>query len=233
MLFVFRLLYIKGMRRFIVVAVMIFAFALSARAQQSGVPFNGLVVDGQGNGISRMRVEVKDSEKRTMTDKQGRFGLTDLDADAVLVFRRKGVKIEVEVNGRRSLRIMLIGEAISQADESQELVDLGIGYVKSREFNSSYGVISGDELRKENPTQDLETALLGRVAGLTKTNGELSLRGQNSLSYSSAPLLIVDGVETSTLANISVFDVQTVTVHKDGGMYGQRGANGVIVVKLK
>ncbi len=221
------------MRRFIVVAVMIFAFALSARAQQSGVPFNGLVVDGQGNGISRMRVEVKDSEKRTMTDKQGRFGLTDLDADAVLVFRRKGVKIEVEVNGRRSLRIMLIGEAISQADESQELVDLGIGYVKRREFNSSYGVISGDELRKENPTQDLETALLGRVAGLTKTNGELSLRGQNSLSYSSAPLLIVDGVETSTLANISVFDVQTVTVHKDGGMYGQRGANGVIVVKLK
>lgn len=233
MLFVFRLLYIKGMRRFIVVAVMIFALALSARAQQSGVPFNGLVVDGQGNGISRMRVEVKDSEKRTMTDKQGRFGLTDLDADAVLVFRRKGVKIEVEVNGRRSLRIMLIGEAISQADESQELVDLGIGYVKRREFNSSYGVISGDELRKENPTQDLETALLGRVAGLTKTNGELSLRGQNSLSYSSAPLLIVDGVETSTLANISVFDVQTVTVHKDGGMYGQRGANGVIVVKLK
>lgn len=221
------------MRRFVIVVVMIFAFALSARAQQSGVPFNGLVVDGQGNGISRMRVEVKDSEKRTMTDKQGRFGLTDLDADAVLVFRRKGVKIEVEVNGRRSLRIMLIGEAISQADESQELVDLGIGYVKRREFNSSYGVISGDELRKENPTQDLETALLGRVAGLTKTNGELSLRGQNSLSYSSAPLLIVDGVETSTLANISVFDVQTVTVHKDGGMYGQRGANGVIVVKLK
>ena len=75
--------------------------------------------------------------------------------------------------------------------------------------------------------------LLGRVAGLTKTNGELSLRGHNSLSYSSAPLLIVDGVEVATLANIGVFDVKTVTVHKDGGMYGQRGANGVIVVRLK
>lgn len=224
------------MKRVFAIIIMILAFAATASAQSSetsGVPFNGLVIDGQGKGIARMRVEVKNSEKRTMTDKMGRFGLTDLDDDAVLVFRRKGAKIEVEVNGRRSLRVMLIGEAISEAKESQELVDLGIGYVKRREFNSSYGVISGDELRKENPAQDLETALLGRVAGLTKINGELSLRGHNSLAYSSAPLMLVDGAEVSSLANISVYDVATVTVHKDGGMYGQRGANGVIIVKLR
>ena len=114
-----------------------------------------------------------------------------------------------------------------------KLLDLGFGYVKRREFNSSYGVITGEELRRENPTQDLETALLGRVAGLTKTNGELSLRGQNSLAYSSAPLLIVDGVEVASLSSVNIYDVATVTVHKDGGMYGQKGANGVIVVKLR
>lgn len=224
------------MKRVLLVILMILAFGFNASAQEqqtSGVPFNGLVLDGQGKGIARMRVEVKDSEKRTVTDKQGRFGLTDLADDAVLVFRRKGAKIEVEVNGRRSLRVMLIGEAISEAAESQELVDLGIGYVKRREFNSSYGVITGEELRRENPGQDLETALLGRVAGLTKLNGELNLRGNNSLAFSSAPLLIVDGVEASTLTNISVEDVATVTVHRDGGMYGQRGANGVIVVRLR
>lgn len=222
------------MRRFLVIIIMVVGFVASAMGQSAtGVPFNGLVLDGQGVGIARMRVEVKGTEKRTLTDKQGRFGLTDLAGDAVLVFSRKGVKVEIEVNGRRSLRVMLMGEAISSADESQELVDLGIGYVKRREFNSSYGVITGDELRRENPSQDLETALLGRVPGLTKTNGELSLRGHNSLSYSSAPLLIVDGSEVATLANMSVYDVETVTVHKDGGMYGQRGANGVIVVKLK
>ena len=222
------------MRRFLCIIIIVFGFVASASGQTStGVPFNGLVLDGYGNGISRMRVEVKGTEKRTLTDKQGRFGLTDLPGDAVLLFRRKGVKVEVEVNGRRSLRIMLMGEAISEASESQELVDLGIGYVKRREFNSSYGVITGDELRRENPSQDLETALLGRVPGLTKTNGELSLRGHNSLSYSSAPLLIVDGTEVATLANMGVYDVETVTVHKDGSMYGQRGANDVIVVKLK
>ena len=153
--------------------------------------------------------------------------------DAVLVFRRKGVKVEIGVNGRRSLRVMLIGEAISKADESQELVDLGFGYVRRREFNSSYGVITGEELRKENPGQDLETALQGRVAGLTTAHGEITLRGHNSLAFSSAPLFIVDGTETSSLSNISVHDVETVTVHKDGSMYGQRGANGVIVVKLR
>lgn len=225
------------MRRFVILILIIITSVLYASAQKqqesSGVPFNGLVLDGQGKGISRLRVEVKDSDKRTMTDKMGRFGLTDLPDDAVLVFSRKGVKVEIGVNGRRSLRVMLIGEAVSEAVESQELVDLGIGYVRRREFNSSYGVITGEELRKENPAQDLETALLGRVAGLTKTNGELTLRGNNSLAFSSAPLLIVDGVEASTISNISVYDVQTVTVHRDGGMYGQRGANGVIVVKLR
>lgn len=225
------------MRRFIILILIIITSVLYASAQtqqeSSGVPFNGLVLDGQGKGISRLRVEVKDSEKRTMTDKMGRFGLTDLPDDAVLVFSRKGVKVEIGVNGRRSLRVMLMGEAVSEAVESQELVDLGIGYVRRREFNSSYGVITGEELRKENPAQDLETALLGRVAGLTKINGELTLRGNNSLAFSSAPLLIVDGVEASTISNISVYDVQTVTVHRDGGMYGQRGANGVIVVKLR
>lgn len=222
------------MRKIFTIICSIVAFATAyAQEQTSGVPFNGLVLDGAGNGISRMRVEVKGTEKRTLTDKQGRFGLTDLADDAVLVFRRKGAKVEVEVNGRRSLRIMLMGEAISEAKESQELVDLGIGYVKRREFNSSYGVITGDELRKECPGQDLETALLGRVAGLTKTNGELSLRGQNSLAYSSAPLLIVDGVEVASLNSVNIYDVATVTVHKDGGMYGQKGANGVIVIKLR
>lgn len=225
------------MRRFIILILIIITSVLYASAQtqqeSSGVPFNGLVLDGQGKGISRLRVEVKDSDKRTMTDKMGRFGLTDLPDDAVLVFSRKGVKVEIGVNRRRSLRVMLMGEAVSEAVESQELVDLGIGYVRRREFNSSYGVITGEELRKENPAQDLETALLGRVAGLTKINGELTLRGNNSLAFSSAPLLIVDGVEASTISNISVYDVQTVTVHRDGGMYGQRGANGVIVVKLR
>ena len=222
------------MRKFYLVIIMMLAFVATAVAQKSsGVPFNGLVIDGQGNGISRLRVEVKNTEKRTLTDKEGRFGLTDLADDAVLVFRGKGVKVEIEVKGRRSMRVMFVGKAISDVAESQELVDLGFGYVKRREFNSSYGVITGDELRRENPTQDLETALLGRVAGLTKTNGELSLRGHNSLSYSSAPLLIVDGAEVSTLANMSVYDVETVTVHKDGAMYGQRGANGVIIVRLK
>jgi hypothetical protein len=221
------------MSRLILLILTLIFVAPMSMAQQVGVPFNGLVVDGQGKGIGRMRVEVKGTDKRTVSDKMGRFGLTDLADDAVLVFRRKGTKVEVSVNGRRSLRVMLIGEAISQADESQELVDLGIGYVRRREFNSSFGVITGEELRRENPGQDLETALQGRVAGLTTAHGEITLRGHNSLSYSSAPLFMVDGTEVSSLSNISVHDVETVTVHKDGSMYGQRGANGVIVVKLR
>ena len=66
------------MRKIFTIICSIVAFATAyAQEQTSGVPFNGLVLDGAGNGISRMRVEVKGTEKRTLTDKQGRFGLTD------------------------------------------------------------------------------------------------------------------------------------------------------------
>ena len=59
------------MRKIFTIICSIVAFATAcAQEQTSGVPFNGLVLDGAGNGISRMRVEVKGTEKRTLTDKQ-------------------------------------------------------------------------------------------------------------------------------------------------------------------
>ena len=94
-------------RLFLLILALVIAAPMSM-AQKTGVPFNGLVIDGHGNGISRMRVEVKGTDKRTVSDKMGRFGLTDIADDAVLVFRRKGVKVEIGVNGRRSLRVMLL-----------------------------------------------------------------------------------------------------------------------------
>ena len=65
------------MNRLILLILTLIFVAPMSMAQQVGVPFNGLVVDGQGKGIGRMRVEVKGTDKRTVSDKMGRFGLTD------------------------------------------------------------------------------------------------------------------------------------------------------------
>lgn len=222
------------MRQFVLFCIIGAMLSVSSFAQQrlSGVPFNGMVVDALGKGMPRVNVWVKGSEKRTMTDRQGRFGFLDIDELDVLVFSRKDFRVELPVEMRKSLSVMIVNQGIIAADECPALLDVGYGFVKRKEYNSSYTVITGEELRQSvNP--DLESILIGLVPGLTRSNGELTLRGRNSINLSSKPLILVDGSEAEDLSMVSAHDVETITVLKDGGNYGMRGANGVISVKTR
>lgn len=222
------------MRRFVLFCIVMLVSGASVLAQQRSddVPFNGMVIDAYGKGIPRVNVWVKNSERRTVTDKKGRFGMLNVDEEDVLVFSRKDFRVELPVAQRKSLSVMIVDQRIAVADECPALVNVGYGYVKRREYNSTYNVVTGEELR-QSAILDLETALIGRVPGLMRMGGELTLRGRNSINLSSKPLILVDGSEVEDLSMVSIYDVETVTVLKEGGIYGMRGANGVILVKTR
>lgn len=222
------------MKRLMMLCTVVIALCTTAFAQQEVevVPFNGMVVDALGKGMARVNVWVKGTERRTVTDKHGRFGFFIVNDDDVLVFSCKGFRVELPVAGRRGLSVMIVNQRVVAADECPALLDVGYGYVKRREYNSHYNIITGDELRQSaNP--DLESILISRVPGMMRTNGEITLRGRNSINMSSKPLILVDGTEVEDLSMVNVYDVETVTVLKDGGAYGMRGANGVILVKTR
>lgn len=222
------------MKRLVLLCAIAIAYCATASAQyrSDDVPFNGMVIDATGKGMSRVNVWVKGTERRTVTDKKGRFGLLNVDEMETLVFSRRGFRVEMPVGERKSLSVMIIDQRIAAADECPALLDVGYGYVKRREYNSNYNIITGEELRQSvNP--DLESILISRVPGMTRTNGELTLRGRNSINLSSKPLILVDGAEVEDLSMVSVYDVETVTILKEGGLYGMRGANGVISVKTR
>src|SRR5690625_7106331 len=64
--------------------------------------------------------------------------------------------------------------------------------------------------------------------------GNIQIRGISTLQ-SSAPLVIVDGMEQS-LTDIDPNQVRSITVLKDAAsasMYGSRGANGVILIETE
>ena len=44
-------------------------------------------------------------------------------------------------------------------------------------------------------------------------------------------LFLVVNQEVASLSDVPISEIESVTVFKDGGMYGLRGANGVILVK--
>lgn len=221
------------MRRIYLILIALLAVAINAVAQQTGASkaFNGLILREDGRGI-KARVEVVDCDKITFSDGKGRFGLTDIGPEDVLriVYRRE--EIIIPVAGRSSLRIVISDESLAYtAEESEELANIGFGYVKRREKVDFSSGISGDRLRSTGCNNVID-ALLVFVPSLRRVNGELCLYGQGSINSSSAVLVLCDGQEVNP-AHINIADVESVEVLKGANMYGFRGANGVVLITTK
>jgi TonB-dependent SusC/RagA subfamily outer membrane receptor len=105
--------------------------------------------------------------------------------------------------------------------------------------------LNGDEVQDLNVTQT-EEMLAGRFAGvevLRLPGGGISvrIRGQTSVSASTEPLFVIDGMPVNAepggaLRWLNPRDVQRIEVLKDIGstaFYGVRGANGVILITTR
>ena len=77
--------------------------------------------------------------------------------------------------------------------------------------------------------------VLKRMSGVTFMDGSIRIRASASLTSPTDPLVVVDGIpmDLTILDTIAIEDVQEVSVLKDAGQYGARGANGAIVIKTK
>ena len=79
-------------------------------------------------------------------------------------------------------------------------------------------------------------ALQGRVAGISVGSAEVKrIRGVGSVSDSSEPLYVIDGVPVSSLefAKLAPAQIQSVSIVKDASstaIYGSRAANGVVYI---
>lgn len=214
------------MRRIFTLFVALFVVA-TADAQE---PFNGRITNIEGKGI-KARIVVKDSDKRTFSDGKGRFGLTDIEADDVLMIISRRDTMTIPIEGRKSIDILWLKEGDSfsfRAEESEELMNYGFGYVKRRESTDYSSGISGDRLRATG-AKGLIEAIQMCYPGLRYINGELCLITKNSIGSSSAPLILCDGMETRPEL-ISLYDVKSVEIIKGSNMYGFRGVNGVILI---
>lgn len=220
-----------------IASVMMIGMAATAWAD---VPFNGLILDSTLSPVNKVKVYTTNERRYARTDKKGRFGLTDVAPDDTLtlvVSKKKIIRIPVE--GRTGIKIILQDENGGvKASQDDELVNMGYGYVKRREFTGVSSGISGERLRSTGE-RNILMALKGCVPGLNITGNsnsgdvDVNIRGQRSFMLSSTPLYMVDGVEVKSLDFISIYDVDHVEVLKDASQYGSRGANGAILVTTK
>ena len=208
---------------------------LPMAVMSQGVPFNGVIVDINNEPVKRARVYVTDESRYAVSDKKGRFGLTDVKPTDTLHVKYGGELYTIPVDGLKSIRIRLADQRQFSAEGDEGLVSIGYDYVKTRERFNAGSTITGEELVRTG-RHDLVEALQGLVPGLRIIVGEFgegtraNIRNSASLSGNTDALYVVDGVIVESLFGIDVHTVDHVEILKDANIYGAQGGNGAIVV---
>ena len=224
-------------------AIVMFLYAADLYAQN--VTVTGRVVDESGTPLIAVTVfEDGKTSNGTMTDIDGNYSLNVSSAKATVVFSCLGfAEVRETVGLRKTINVTLAEEKLSI--DAAEVVSVGYGSVSRRDLTGSVSKVDMGELMKA-PVTNFDQALTGKVAGVVVTTSDgalgaeanITIRGNNSLTQSSAPLYIIDGfpTESSMATALNSADIESIDILKDASataIYGARGANGVIVITTK
>jgi TonB-linked SusC/RagA family outer membrane protein len=218
---------------------------------------SGVVTDQAGLPIPGVNVLVKGTKNGTQTDFDGKFKVADAQGKT-LVFSYQGMKT-VEAAAGSNLRVKM-------ADNSEQLNEVVINslgvQVKRNERASSFSKVKGDAIANSGETS-LIKGLSAKAAGvnIVSNSGDpgsgayIQIRGQNSITGSTQPLFVIDGIpvsndellggdftgtsdvgQQSRLNDINPNDIENVQILKGASaaaLWGYRAANGVVLVTTK
>jgi len=217
--------------------VMFIAFPIWAQFQVSGK-----IMDTEGQPLIGANISLQDEPgKGTVTDFNGLYSISVPDQDAIIVVSYTGYQPQtISVNGRSEIDVIL-----SSGVELSELIVTALGVSRQKKSLTYSAQNIGTEDLAQARSTNLANSLSGKVAGLSITpsgagvgaSPRVLLRGNRSISGSSQPLYVVDGVVLSGgIGNISPDDIQEMTVLKGANaaaLYGSRASNGAIIVTTK
>ncbi|WP_372950031.1 SusC/RagA family TonB-linked outer membrane protein [Mariniphaga sp.] len=225
------------------IALMLFGIAmfgmLTVEAQVRRVTGTVTSADDK-TPIPGVSVMVEGTTLGTITNIDGVYQL-DVPNDATtLIFSFVGMTTqEVEITSG-TLDVVLEQAYVGL----EEVMVVAYGTQTKKSLTGSQSAIQGEELQKIQ-VSNISRALEGSVAGVqtTSSSGQpgtgasVRIRGMGSLSASSSPLYVVDGIPyEGNINNISQVDIESMTVLKDASataIYGARAANGVILITTK
>ena len=219
---------------------------------------SGQIKDTSGEPIIGASVLIKGTSQGTVSDIDGNYTIPNVPSSATLVISYVGyVTQNISVNGRSTINITLLEDKKTL----EEVVVVGYGVQKKSDVTGAMISVNQEKLN-ERPTSNVYDALQGHAAGVDiRTSdrpgemGDVYIRGIRSLSASSSPLYVVDGVPLNTtmgttyeenldskagrggaLESLNPEDIESVEILKDASstaIYGSRGANGVVLITTK
>ncbi|MEI3799361.1 MULTISPECIES: SusC/RagA family TonB-linked outer membrane protein [unclassified Chitinophaga] len=240
------------MMRFFSFMGILLLFCMLSFAQSKQV--TGKVTDQRdGSPLPGVTIKVKGLKEGTVTNADGVFKLNVEPGASTLIFSFVGyADQEVPVSGRSTINVALGGST----KDISEVVVVGYGTQLKRDVTGSIAKINAKEI-EDIPVPSFEQAIQGKAAGVVIESGsgkvgqgiKVRIRGTSSISASSQPLYIVDGMPvesslqsdannevTNPLVDINPNDIESVEVLKDASasaIYGARASNGVVLVTTK
>ena len=224
--------------------LLLLSFLVAGRAAAQNIQVTGRITDA--NGVPLVAVTVYESGNTSngaVSDMDGNYSIS-VPQSASLVFSCLGFEEVQEPVGKRSVINVTLNEEQLSLDAA-EVVSIGYGSVARRDLTGSVSKVDMGDVMK-TPVTNFDQALTGRVAGVVVSTSDGSLgaeaniviRGNNSLTQSSAPLYVIDGFpsESSMALSLNSADIESIDILKDASataIYGARGANGVIVITTK
>ena len=225
----------------------LFILPISIFAQST---LKGVVLDGSSNQpLPSVNVTVEGTTTGTATDFDGNFTLSNVKSGDKIVFSYLGFPNQtITFSGQKEITVKLQEDA----QQLDDVVVIGYGAVSKKDATGTVDLVTAKDFNN-GPVLSPQQLISGKVAGVSVSSGggspgegqNILIRGIGSLSLTSSPLFVIDGVpidnggvggSRNPLNLINPSDIESMSVLKDASataIYGSRGANGVIVIKTR
>lgn len=236
-----------------VFSALLLFFSASAFSQNKTI--TGKVTDARdGSAMSGVTVTAKGTRIGVQTKTDGSFSIAVAESTTTLVISFVGYAAqEVNITGSNA-NVALVATNTSL----NEVVVIGYGTQRRKEVTGAIAKVTGEKLNTI-VAPSFEAALQGKAPGVQIVQGNglagsgsvIRIRGIGSISASGDPLYVVDGIpiisdqfsrsnsgamNQNPLASLNPSDIESIEILKDAGatgIYGSRGANGVILITTK
>ncbi len=239
------------MRKLTVLLAVLFGLGLQLTFAQSK-NIQGTVRNEEGKPLPFVTVSVKGTNQGAITNQDGAFNLEAEPSDSLKV-SFVGMQTQIVPVGNNTNFDIVLKPTSTSLDE---VVVVAYGTKRKRDIISSVSSVSAEEI-ENTPTSSFENALQGKTPGVVMSSGaragnvnSIRIRGTSSLSASSQPLFVIDGVpqtdyimgytgdnaQMSPLSALNPNDIESIQVLKDASasaLYGSRASNGVVLITTK
>ena len=215
----------------------------------------GTVTDSEGTPLVGATVLIKGTTSGTSTDFDGNFELTVPNNTTTLTVSYLGfVAQEVSIENVSTLKVQLAADSTAL----DEIVVIGYGTERKSLLTDAVTTVTSEQIA-DLPVPGVDGILQGQAAGVQvmqnsgTPGGEMSvrIRGLTSISGSSQPLYIIDGIPvttgdygqlsfsgqgTSALSDLNPNEIESISILKDASataIYGARASNGIVLITTK